>query len=127
MTGKENTLNWFEISVSDIKRASAFYEKVFGIELQQAEMMGMKMAFFPSEDMNGKVSGSLVEGPMHKPSTDGAKIYFNGNPDLAEPLSRVEAAGGKVTMPKTKISDDVGFMGFFIDSEGNGVAMHSNK
>ncbi len=127
MTGKENTLNWFEISVSDIKRASAFYEKVFGIELQQAEMMGMKMAFFPSEDMNGKVSGGLVEGPMHKPSADGAKIYFNGNPDLAEPLARVEAAGGKVTMPKTKISDEIGFMGFFIDSEGNGVAMHSNK
>jgi predicted enzyme related to lactoylglutathione lyase len=52
---------------------------------------------------------------MHKPSADGAKIYFNGNPDLADALSRVETAGGKITMPKTKINDESGFMAFFID------------
>lgn len=94
--------------------------------MQPQEMMGMQMAFFPSEDMNGKVSGGLVQGPMHKPSADGAKIYLNGNPDLSAALSRVEAAGGKVLMPKTKISDDIGFMAFFTDSEGNNVALHSN-
>ena len=126
MTNKENSLNWFEIAVSDISRAKKFYESVFDIQMDQTEMMGMQMAFFPSEDMNGKVSGSLVQGPMHKPSTEGAKIYLNGNPDLSVALSRVESAGGKVLMPKTKISDDVGFMAAFSDSEGNGVALHSN-
>ncbi len=126
MTAQENSLNWFEISVADIQRATKFYETVFGIEMHQSEMMGMKMAFFPSEDMNGKVSGSLVEGPMHQPSTSGAKIYLNGNPDLAVALSKIEAAGGKVSMPKTKISDEIGFMAFFTDTEGNGVALHSN-
>lgn len=127
MTAKENALNWFEISVSDINRAKKFYETIFGIDMQQQEMMGMKMAFFPSEDMNGKVSGGLVQGPMHKPSADGSKIYFNGNPDLSDSLSRIEKAGGKVTMPKTKISDDIGFMAFFTDTEGNNVALHSGK
>ena len=127
MTAKENTLNWFEISVSDIKRATAFYETIFGIKLRQQEMMGMKMAFFPVEEMNGKVSGSLVHGPMHKPSADGAKIYLNGNPDLAKALSKIEKAGGKVLMPKTKITDEIGFMGYFTDTEGNTVALHSNK
>ena len=127
MDGTVNTLNWFEISVSDIARASKFYETIFSVELQQVEMMGMKMAMFPAENMNGKVSGALVEGPMHKPSMDGAKIYFNGNPDLAEALDKVAAAGGQVTMPKTKISDEVGYMAFFIDTEGNGVAMHSSN
>ena len=126
MTNKENALNWFEIAVSDISRAKKFYESVFDIQMDQTEMMGMQMAFFPSEDMNGKVSGSLVQGPMHKPSTEGARIYLNGNPDLSIPLARVESAGGKVLMPKTKISDDVGFMAAFSDSEGNGVALHSN-
>ena len=91
------------------------------------EMMGMQMAFFPSEDMNGKVSGSLVQGDMHKPSADGAKIYLNGNPDLNIALSKVESAGGKVIMPKTHIGEDIGNMAFFIDSEGNTVALHSNK
>ncbi len=127
MTGDVNALNWFEISVSDMNRAKKFYETVFNIEMPEQEMMGMKMAFFPSEDMNGKVSGGLVEGPMHKPSADGAKIYLNGNPDLSNALSRVEAAGGKVVMPKTKISDEIGNMAYFVDSEGNTVALHSNN
>ena len=127
MNSNVNTLNWFEISVSDMARAKQFYETVFNIQLHEMEMMGMKMAMFPSENMNGKVSGALVESSMHKPSMDGAKIYLNGNPDLADALGRVEAAGGKVTMPKTKIGDDIGYMAFFVDSEGNGVAMHSGQ
>ncbi|MEO8174883.1 MAG: VOC family protein [Sediminibacterium sp.] len=127
MTNKENALNWFEISVSDISRAKKFYETIFGIQMDQKEMMGMQMAFFPSEDMNSKVSGSLVQGPMHKPSHDGSKVYLNGNPDLSSALSKVEAAGGKVLMPKTKISDDIGNMAFFSDPEGNTVALHSNN
>ena len=126
MTAKENSLNWFEIPATDIARAKKFYETIFGIKMDEQEMMGMKMAFFPYEDMNGKVSGGLVQGPMHKPSADGAKIYLNGNPDLAVALGKVEAAGGKVLMPKTKISDEIGYMAFFIDTEGNGVALHSN-
>ena len=127
MTNNENSINWFEISAGDIKRAKKFYETVFAIEMQEQEMMGMKMAFFPYEDMKGKVSGGLVQGPMHKPSVDGAKVYLNGNPDLSTALSRIEKAGGKVTMPKTKISDEIGHMAFFIDTEGNNVALHSNN
>lgn len=125
MDGSVNILNWFEISVADIARAKKFYETIFSIKMEEMEMMGMKMAMFPMENMNGKVSGSLVEGPMHKPSADGAKIYFNGNPDLDEALSKVEGAGGKIVMPKGKISDDIGYMAFFIDTEGNAVALHS--
>jgi hypothetical protein len=127
MTNKENALNWFEISVSDMNRAKKFYQSIFGIEMPEQKMMGMKMAFFPAEDMNGKVSGALVHGPMHKPSMDGSKIYLNGNPDLTHVLLKIEGAGGKVVMPKTKISDEVGHMAFFIDSEGNNMALHSNK
>jgi predicted enzyme related to lactoylglutathione lyase len=127
MTTKENSLNWFEIPAADMARARKFYETIFDIEMQEQEMMGMKMAFFPYEDMNGKVSGGLVQGPMHKPSADGAKVYLNGNPDLSVALGKVEAAGGKVLMPKTKISDEVGYMAFFTDTEGNAGALHSNK
>jgi predicted enzyme related to lactoylglutathione lyase len=127
MDGTVNILNWFEISVNDIARAKKFYETIFATKMEETEMMGMKMAFFPTDVMNGKVSGGLVQGPMHKPSADGAKIYFNGNPDLDVALSKIEAAGGKVTMPKTKITDDIGYMAFFIDTEGNGIALHSNN
>lgn len=127
MTAKENALNWFEIPVTNISRAAKFYETIFGITMHQQEMMGMQMAYFPSEDMNGKVSGALVQSPQHKPSAEGVRIYLNGNPDLAQVLSKIEAAGGRVTMPKTSISEEIGHMAFFIDSEGNTMALHSNK
>ncbi len=127
MTAQENSLNWFEISVADIHRAKRFYESVFGITMEQQSMMGMEMAFFPSEPGNGKASGGLVQGPMHKPSGDGVKLYLNANPDLSVALGKVEKAGGKVAMPKTKINDDIGFMAFFSDTEGNTIALHSQK
>lgn len=125
MTGEVNSLNWFEIPVSDIKRAKSFYEKVFNIEMYGESMMGM--AYFPMEPGNGKASGGLVQGDGYKPSLDGSKIYLNANPDMSEALGRVEAAGGKITMPKTKISDEIGYMAFFVDTEGNGMAMHSQN
>jgi predicted enzyme related to lactoylglutathione lyase len=125
MDGKVNIINWFEVSVSDMARAKKFYETIFAIEMNEMEMMGMKMAFFPMEMGNGKVSGALVQGQYHVPSMDGAKVYFNGNPNLDEALGKVEAAGGKVTMPKMKIGDNEGYMAWFADTEGNSVALHS--
>lgn len=126
MDATTNALNWFEISVTDIDRAKKFYEEVFSIEMPEQEMMGMKMAYFPADMMGGKVGGGIVESPYHKPSAEGARIYLNANPDLDIALGKVEAAGGAVTMPKTKISDEIGYMAFFTDTEGNAGAMHSN-
>lgn len=127
MEATANALNWFEISVNDMARAQKFYEEIFSIQLFPSEMMGMKMAFFPAASMQGKVGGGLVEGPNHKPSTDGVKIYLNANPDLDDVLGKIESAGGQVTMPKAKISDEVGYMAFFIDTEGNVLGLHSNN
>ena len=129
MTSKENSLNWFEISVADINRAKQFYETIFGIKLELQKMMGMEMemASFPYEPGGGKAAGALVQSQMHKPSKEGVKIYLNGNPDLSQVLSKVESAGGKVSMPKTKISDDIGFMAFFEDTEANSIGLHSQK
>lgn len=122
-----NAINWFEIPVSEMDRAKKFYETVFEIQMETMEMMGMMMASFPYEPGSGKLSGALIKSQMHVPSSTGVIIYLNGNPDLDAPLNRVEAAGGKITMPKTKISDDIGFMAFFMDTEGNSVGLHSQN
>jgi predicted enzyme related to lactoylglutathione lyase len=127
MDANTNALNWFEISVSDIARAKKFYEEVFSIKMEVQDMMGMKMAYFPTDAMSGKVGGSIVESPYHKPSADGVKVYLNANPDMEAILAKIEGAGGQVMMPKTKISDEIGFMAGFVDTEGNHVALHSNK
>lgn len=120
-----NLINWFEIPANDIDRAVKFYSEVLNSEMQQQEMMGIKMAFFNTEGEG--VGGSICSGEGYEPSAAGAKIYLNGGEDLSNPLSRVEAAGGKIVMPKTKINDEIGYMAMFIDSEGNNIAFHSSK
>jgi predicted enzyme related to lactoylglutathione lyase len=85
------------------------------------------MAMFPSEGIGGTVGGALVQSQMHKPSTTGTFIYLNGNPNLQLVLDRIPKAGGKVTVPKTQISKEYGYMAFFTDTEGNTVAVHSNE
>ena len=53
-------------------------------------------------------------------------IYFTAfSGDVAIELGRVEKAGGKVLMPKTQITPDIGFMGLALDTEGNRIAFHS--
>ncbi|HNP53532.1 MAG TPA: hypothetical protein PKK69_02900, partial [Ferruginibacter sp.] len=55
----------------------------------------------------------------------GPLVYLNANPDVQLVLNRVEAAGGKIIVPKTEISPEYGFMAVIIDTEGNRVALHS--
>ncbi len=120
-----NALNWFEIPATDHDRAVKFYSTVLGLDLQPMEMMGIKMAFLSNDP--GEVGGSICTGEGYKPSVDGAVVYLNGGEDLSSPLSRVENAGGKVVVPKTKISDEIGYMAFFMDTEGNKMALHSPR
>ncbi len=127
MEKTENALNWFEIAAADISRAKKFYDTVFDADMALIDMNGMKMVVFPTDDSTGKVSGALVESEMHVPGAVGSLIYLNGNPDLAGPLGKVEAAGGQVVLGKTFISDEVGYMAFFVDTEGNKVGLHSHK
>ncbi len=122
LSATTNSLNWFEIPVNDANRAKHFYETVFDIEMFSMDMMGRIMVMFPSQ--SPKSGGALVKSPNHKPSTEGSIIYLNGNPDLQRVLDRIEAAGGKITMPKTSIGEN-GFMAFFLDTEGNLVGVHS--
>lgn len=119
-----NAINWFEIPAVNLARAVKFYSDMLDAELPLVENDYGKMAFLPYDQKKG-VGGCLVSGNGHKPSAEGSMVYLNGGKDLAGPLSRVEKAGGKVLMPKTKVSDEVGYMAIFIDTEGNRVALHS--
>ena len=125
MNKDSNALNWFEIPVTDMGRAKHFYQVIFSIHMDEQEMMGMQMAFFPMEDGNGKVSGALVKSEHHLPSSFGTLVYLNGNPDLSFVLEKVESIGGSVILPKTLINEQAGFMAIIMDTEGNRVGLHS--
>ncbi len=125
MDSQSNVLNWFEIPATDLARAQRFYEIVFGVRMERMDLPNMQMVSFPTDPSSGRLGGALVKSEYHKPSENGVVIYFNGDPDLNVPLGRVEEAGGKIMMHKTKISDSIGYMAFFKDTEGNAVALHS--
>jgi uncharacterized protein len=122
-----NAISWFEIPTTDLKRAQKFYESIFGINMIPMETDNFKMRMFPIEDPMVGIGGCLIHtNGFHIPSaTDGPLIYLNGNPDVQIILDKVEAAGGKVIVPKTEISPEYGYMGVFIDSEGNRIGLHS--
>jgi hypothetical protein len=123
----KHAISWFEIPTQDLDRAQRFYETIFQFQMIPMEFPGFKMRLFPIDDPMESIGGALVqtEPGFYNPSqTHGPLIYLNGNPDVQLFLDRVEAAGGTVSVPKTKISDEHGYMGIFIDSEGNRIALH---
>ncbi len=125
MEKNANVINWFEVPAVDFKRAKLFYENIFEISIPEHSAGGNTMGFFPYEMGSGKLSGAIVMGENRIPSNEGALLYFNANPDLSNTLARIEKAGGKILVPKTQISPEVGFFAIFFDTEGNKMALHS--
>lgn len=123
----KNVVSWFEIPATDIHRAQKFYEAIFEIQMIPMEMPGFEMRMFPVENMMEGIGGALAKSEdFYKSSADsGTLIYLNANPDVQLVLDRIEAAGGKILVPKTEISPEYGNMAVFLDTEGNRVALHS--
>ena len=123
----KDAISWFEIPATNLDRAQKFYETIFGITLQPLDTPNIKMRMFPVDDPMTGIGGAIVDsGGFHIPSaTDGPLIYLNGNPDVQKVLDKVEVAGGKIMVPKMEISPEYGFMGVFVDTEGNRIGLHS--
>ncbi|MES2690961.1 MAG: VOC family protein [Bacteroidota bacterium] len=119
----ENLINWFEIPAGNFDRAVLFYKTILGIEIRETELFGTKMGFFPSDGKN--VTGAIVQGEGYHPSAQGVVAYLNGRDDLQLILDQVGSNNGKVILPKTQISPEMGYFGMFIDTEGNKMAVHS--
>ena len=122
----KNAINWFEIPATDYERAKTFYNTILGIEIADMPMPEGKYGMYPFDQENNGVGGGIMQMEGINPSAEGVTIYLNGGDDLSDPLSRVEAAGGKIIMPKTNIGGN-GFMAQLMDTEGNRVALHSWK
>ena len=118
-----NALSWFEIPVSDFPRAQAFYETILATKMERMDMGPTVMGMFPADQSS--VGGAIVFDGSSQPSANGTVVYLNGGDDLAPILGRVQAAGGRIVVPKTEIGNDFGFFAHFLDSEGNKVGLHS--
>jgi predicted enzyme related to lactoylglutathione lyase len=120
----KNTVVWTDIPVTDLNRAVAFYSKVLGEPVTLQKMEGFEFALLPHPKES--VSGCLVVSSDNKPSRTGVLIYLSVNGRLDEAVAMAQANGGEVLKPKHPIGP-YGFRAIIIDSEGNRLALHSEK
>ncbi len=116
--------NWIEIPVKDMERARAFYQKVLKEELPPVmELAGNQYSLFPAQDRFN--CGALARGEGYVPSEHGVTVYLDGADDLDGVLSRVKKAGGTIVLPRTYLGKEAGYVGLFLDSEGNRIGIQS--
>jgi len=113
-------LVWFEIPATDLARATAFYEAVFGITTTPEDIGDGQ----PKSLLPGGI-GSIAHGPDWAPSDDGIVVYMSGGDDLQVVLDRVIAHGGTIVEPKQPVDATQGFWGRFRDTEGNIIGVLS--
>ena len=120
-----NPIVYVEIPVTDLERASRFYEEVFQLSLKSTMVDGYSMALFPAAPGSSGASGALVKGDVYIPSKSGPIVYF-GTENIDRALERVRKAGGKVLYPEKRL-DGIGTIAEFEDSEGNRIALFAAK
>ncbi|MGN6492998.1 MAG: VOC family protein [Agriterribacter sp.] len=125
-----NVITWFEIPVTDIDRAKTFYETILDIRMVKRADGSDEAVFFPFnpdvvQATSGRVTGVLSKSQKNSPSGSGTLVYINASPDLTEVLNKVEPAGGKIIVSKTRIP--AGFIAIIIDTEGNRVGLHAEQ
>ena len=118
----KHLINWIEIPAVDLDRAIKFYDHAFdGVQFHKQNLGEFEYAIFPTDDRFN--AGALVKSEFGKPTQDGITVYLDGGNDLSRILNRIESAGGQVIMEKTFLSNEAGYIGLFVDSEGNKIGL----
>jgi hypothetical protein len=119
-----NTICWTDIPVADLERAMKFYSAVLGALVKKESKPGMEFGLLPHAETN--VSGCLYKAGDNRPSDHGPLIYLSVEGRLDAAIKAVREHGGKVVVDKEPIGP-YGFRGVIMDSEGNRIALHSQK
>jgi uncharacterized protein len=121
----KNIVSIVEISTNDFSRAVKFYKAILNVSIEEVDMGGVQMGLLPGSGET--VNVALVKGSDYKPTTEGTVVYLNAGKDLQPTLDKIEQNGGKIIVPKTEISPEMGFYALFIDTEGNKLGLHSTN
>ncbi len=111
-----NKIIHLEFVAEDLSRAGDFYSRVFG---WNTTPMGEEYMLWDSGN-EGLSGGFTLPG-----STGQRTFAYIHVEDMEGKLQEIETAGGKVTHPKTKISDEHGFFAMFTDPNGTLVGLWS--
>jgi uncharacterized protein len=119
----------FEIPAKDVKRASAFYSKAFGWNLNQFPGFEYWSVMTTDSDKNGtpKSPGSINGGMGKKGEMAPKAVTVTISvPDIDASLKTVKKLGGNQVGKKMPVGD-MGWSAYFEDTEGNVIGLWQNK
>lgn len=100
----------WDLTVSDMEKAKAFYGQVFDWKFDETSMPGYTMI-----DTGKEPGGGMMVRPPQAPHCS-LSTYFLVD-DVEATLAKAVAAGAKVIVPRTPIPG-VGAFGMFLDPDG---------
>lgn len=113
-----NPIVHFEIPAEDVKRAKKFYEMAFGWKISDP----WNMDYFFVETKEG---GEGINGGLMKRSMEGQPFMnYIAVESIDAIAKKVVKAGGQIVMPKQAIAGGMGWIGAFVDTEGNLMGFH---
>ena len=118
----QNLAVWMDIPVVDLDRSIQFYKEVIGREISKESFGDLDFAVFMHESGNG---ACLVPDETLVSEDRGILVYFNVDGRIRDAVEMAKQNGGKV-IEDTHAIGPHGFRALLVDSEGNGIAVHSN-
>ncbi len=116
----------FEIPFDDGDRARSFYAETFGWQTMPVPGMSYTMVMTgPSDPEQGPTEPGFINGGMFERSAEFPGKAPNLVIDVSsidDALRKVEAAGGTTVTEKTPVGE-MGFAGYFTDTEGNLIGL----
>jgi hypothetical protein len=110
----------FEIPADDVERASQFYQEAFGWRLAPVPGLAYTMVETTESGPDGRPTepGAINGGMGARQAPLTSPVITNDVDDVDEALNTVERLGGKTIQGRHAVGD-MGFSGYFEDSEGN--------
>lgn len=124
-----NKVVHFEIPYENEARAKQFYQDVFGWQIVKMPEMDYNMVTTTDSDpqtMRPKTPGAINGGMLKKDPTGPYPMLVIAVEDVDSHGRKVEAAGGKVVMPKIPIGN-FGYYARIADPEGNIIGIWEER
>lgn len=106
-----------EIFSKDLKASKKFYEDIFGWKVKtELEEMPDYATFMDTAENGGGFTSEA----------DGIFFYIEVD-DIEATLKKIENAGGKIVVPKTIITEEIGYFAVFTDTSDTKIGLWSKK
>ena len=117
-----NTLNWFEINVTDLDASTRLYGAMLDRALKREILFGIPHAVFPAE--RPQMSGALIQDPTRATGHGGSVVYFHAPDGVRACFARAVEAGAKPVLLPQAIAP-FGTIAIVEDLDGNRVGLHA--